>query len=550
MSSILRTSLSLAVFGVLASPSPAQWSYLEEAAFDSQAQFGGNSAFGRAVDLDGDTAVVGVPHPGAGAAGGHVIVYRRSAGVWSQEADLVPTDGAPGDSFGWSVAVEGDTLVAGAAGARIQGQTWAGAAYVFTRTGSTWTERQKLSESVGLQYAAFGCSVDISGSTLVVGADETTYGMEAGRGAAYVYDLQGSSWTEVAKLAGAGTSYGARNGSSVAIDGNRLVIGARTTYEDGGFTIGTGSGYVFLRSGGVWTQEAKLQSTTYQAWAALGTSAAIQGTRVVLGAVGEDSNTGAAYVFEKSGGAWVQTARLTGMGTDASDWFGTSVSVSGSALVVGAYNYDSALPAGNGAVKLFAWDGMHWTERLELLGSVMTSGDTLGESAAIQGDLVIGGSASFGLGQAGKAWIWKLDPPLVEVYCTAKITAQGCVPAIGSTGTPSVSSPQPFLVTAAQLTPQKPGMLFYGFAPNAAPFLGGLLCVKAPLMRTPVQNSGGSLQTACSGSFSYDLNARIQSGADDALVVGEDVYLQYWFRDPQSAIPVGLTDALRCRIQP
>lgn len=550
MSTLYVSRVALAATILLASSASAQWSYLEEAAIDSQAQFGSNCGLGHSVDLDGDTAVVGVPHPGAGGVTGHAVVYRKSNGTWIQEADLVPSDGTTGNYFGMSVGISGDTIVVGASSSYIQGQSAAGAAYVFQRSGSTWTEQQKLFASDFLQGAEFGWSVGISGSTLLVGAPQATYANDGGRGAAYVYQKSGSSWVFLTKLAGVGTTIGARNGSSVAIDGDRLVIGARTTFEDGGTTIGTGSGYVFLRTGGVWTQEAKLQSSSYVAWALLGTSAAIDGTRVVLGAVGEDFNEGAAYVFDRVGASWVQKARLTGLGTDAPDGFGFGVGVSESTVVVGAYGYDNPLPLGSGAVKLFSYDGAQWTERLELLGSVMTTGDTLGESCAIQGDLVIGGSPSIAHGQFGKAWIWNVEPPVVETYCIAKVTGAGCTPAIASSGTPSATLKAPFLVTAAQVTPNQPGMLFYGFGPNGAPFLGGTLCVRAPVTRTPVQNSGGSSNVPCSGHFSFDFNARIQSGIDPALVAGEDIYMQYWFRDPQGPQGVGLTDAIRCRIQP
>jgi hypothetical protein len=140
----------------------------------------------------------------------------------------------------------------------------------------------------------------------------------------------------------------------------------------------------------------------------------------------------------------------------------------------------------------------------------------------------------------------------VSIYCTAKTNSLGCVPAIGSSGTPSATLASPFLVSAAQVRNQKLGLLFYGFAPAATPFLGGLRCIGGPSIRTPVQSSGGNALPAddCSGAHAFDFNARIQSGVDPLLVAGEDVYCQWWTRDPGSAANIGLTDALEIRIQP
>jgi hypothetical protein len=139
----------------------------------------------------------------------------------------------------------------------------------------------------------------------------------------------------------------------------------------------------------------------------------------------------------------------------------------------------------------------------------------------------------------------------VVSYCQAKASSIGCVPSIASSGTPSASSAQPFYVTCDQVLSGKSGLLFYGYGPAALHFQGGTKCVGAPTRRTPVQGSGGSFPpTDCSGSYAYDFNARIQSGVDPLLTAGQDVYAQYWYRDPQAAGSTGLSDALAFTIQP
>jgi hypothetical protein len=126
--------------------------------------------------------------------------------------------------------------------------------------------------------------------------------------------------------------------------------------------------------------------------------------------------------------------------------------------------------------------------------------------------------------------------PAAQIYCTAKVNSLGCTPAIAASGTASYTNAAPFTISAANELNQKSGLLFYGFAPSSAPFQGGIKCVAPPTLRSAIQNSGGSASGSdCSGSYSYDFNARIQSFADPLLVPGEEVFAQYWSRDPQSA---------------
>lgn len=121
-------------------------------------------------------------------------------------------------------------------------------------------------------------------------------------------------------------------------------------------------------------------------------------------------------------------------------------------------------------------------------------------------------------------------------YCTSQRNSAGCQPRVFASGTPSASAPAPFLVTCADVVNQKAGLFFYGPGRQSTPFGGGLMCATLPLRRTPAQTSGGSVSgTDCSGAFSFDLNAWIQSGADPALQPGVALFGQYWSRDPAAA---------------
>jgi hypothetical protein len=137
------------------------------------------------------------------------------------------------------------------------------------------------------------------------------------------------------------------------------------------------------------------------------------------------------------------------------------------------------------------------------------------------------------------------------VYCTSKTNSKGCAPKIGFTGCPSVTAPTPCNITGVQFLNKKSGLLFYGHQPNGAAFQGGHLCVKLPLVRAGVQNSGGSpTGSDCTGTYAYDFNARIQSGIDPTLVVGAPIYMQWWSRDPNSASLTSLSNGLSLTIGP
>jgi len=136
-------------------------------------------------------------------------------------------------------------------------------------------------------------------------------------------------------------------------------------------------------------------------------------------------------------------------------------------------------------------------------------------------------------------------PPVV--YCTAKINSQFCLPSVSTIGFASTTSAAPFLIQATNIISQKQGLLFYGYAPSATPFQGGVLCVATPLRRLAAQNSGGSASGAdCTGAFSYDFNARIASGVDSLIQnVGQQVNAQFWSRDPQDPFTTNLTNAVQ-----
>jgi len=180
--------------------------------------------FGQSVALRGDTVVVGALDDGAGQYSGSVYVFVRSGTTWSEQAKLTASDATADDQFGWSVALSGDTAVVGARVDDVGGQN-SGSAYVFVRSGTTWSQQAKLTASDAAADDFFGASVALSGGIAVVGAKQND---DAGQnsGSAYVFARSGTGWTEQAKLTASDAAFGGSFGSSVALSGETAVVGS------------------------------------------------------------------------------------------------------------------------------------------------------------------------------------------------------------------------------------------------------------------------------------------------------------------------------------
>ncbi len=216
------------------------------------------------------------------------------------EQKLTALDAAVNDRFGISVSVSGDTAVIGTYG----DDSYSGSAYVFIRSGGTWTQQAKLTALDAAAGDRFGTSVSVSGDTAVIGA----YNDDGGTGSAYVFVRSGTTWTQQVKLTASDAAADDLFGYSVSVSGDTAVVAAR--YDDG---IGTNSGsaYVFVRSGTTWTQQAKFTASDAAAQDYFGTSVSVSGDTAVIGAYNDDGGTGSAYVFVRSGTTWTQQAKLT-----------------------------------------------------------------------------------------------------------------------------------------------------------------------------------------------------------------------------------------------
>ncbi len=328
--------------------------------------------FANSVAISGSTAVVGAPFKNSET--GAAYVFVRSGTAWSQQAELTASDAAVNDRLGWSVAISGSTVVVGAPNKNSN----TGAAYVFVRSGTAWSQQGKLTASDAAVNDTFGWSVAISGSTAVVGAP----GRSGSTGATYAYVRSGTVWSQQAELIAADGADFDEFGVSVGISGSTAVMGARVKNSN------AGAAYVFVRSGTVWSQQAELTAADGAANDYFGTSVAISGSIVVVGAPSKNSSTGAAYVFVRSGTVWSQQAGLTAADGASGDSFGTSVAISGTTAMVGAPNEDSS----TGAAYVFARSGTAWPQQAKLTAADATTGDQFGYWVGISGPTAVVGA--------------------------------------------------------------------------------------------------------------------------------------------------------------
>ena len=371
--------------------------------------------FGLAVAVDGDTIVVGARSDDDNASNaGSAYVFVGSGSTWIQQAKLTASDASSPANFGISVAIDGDTAVIGAWDAH-GGGLFDGAAYVFVRTGTTWTEQAILTASDGTTGDKFGSSVAISGETVLVGAywsdDPPTQS-----GSAYVFVRSGTTWSQEAELGASDNAANDRFGFAVALDGDTAVIGA-VFDDDAGDN--SGSAYVFTRSGTAWTEDAKLTASDAAAGDAFGYRIDVNGATAIIGAIADDddgSSSGSAYVFVLDGGSWDEEAKLVASDGGAAQNFGRDIAVDGNLAVVGASG------GGKDTAYLFKRSGTTWNEDTKLKASDADAfSEFFGAEIGFDGVTVVIGAWRDDKGDnSGSAYVFELDPVIVAVAIDIK----------------------------------------------------------------------------------------------------------------------------------
>ena len=375
----------------LAIPSVASWAQRQKITSSPR---GVGAQFANAVAINGSTMVVGARFDSTTASqAGAAYVYVLSGGIWTQQGVLLANDGAAGDKFGYSVAISEDTIVVGSYNDDSPLSN-AGSAYVFVRSGTTWTFQQKLTANDAAADDQYGIAVAVAGPTVFVGANFSNQPSNSDAGAVYRYTQSGTVWTQVQKLIPVGgVILGDHFGESLAVSGNKLAVGSPGA--DIPFTA-AGSVYVFVESGGAYIQQDKISIGSGANGDSFGNSVAIEGNTLVGGAlqytpiVGQPA-FGAAYVYEFNGSAWVSQGRLTASDGASADRFGYSVAVSNNVIAVGAREDDTAAGPDAGSAYVFTRESATWTQQPKLAPTDPFNGDRFGASVALSfGNLVVG----------------------------------------------------------------------------------------------------------------------------------------------------------------
>jgi hypothetical protein len=507
---------------------------------------GAGDGFPGALALDGDRLLVGRPnHSPHGIQSGEVLEFSHSAGTWVQVDAFAPNDGQDYDSFGFALALDGDRVAVGAAEDDDVTEN-SGAVYVFEHVGSNWVQTAKIKTNGPGFYNYLGGSVALSGDRIAAGAEGA--GLS---GAVYIFERSAGAWTQKAKLTDPSLGTDAGFGVSLSMTGERLLIGAWFAPSS---SVQSGAAYVFDKIGSVWIQSAVLTLAAPMSLDRFGTAVALRNDVAVVSAPLRDlvaPDSGGVYVFRHIAGAWQLESTLAGASAGWGDLIGNFLAFDGDRILASAEGHDAGNPD-IGAAYLFQYDGTGWFEAAELRAGDPHDTDHFGRGVALENEHALVGApfADAPAGSSGALYVFDLGC-VADIYCTPKVNSAGCVPTIGFQGQASASSATPFLVTAHRVLNNKSGVLFYGYSPASQPFQGGIRCIAPPLRRTPFQNAGGNPPPDdCSGQYVMTSMHASRVAWDPALVAGVDVFAQHWTRDPAITSTTGLTDALRFEIAP
>jgi hypothetical protein len=373
----------------------------------SQATAGSDLAY--ALAIEGSRVVTG--SPGEDAQAGAVYLHQCQQAACSAPVRIAPVDLSSGDQFGLALALSGDTLAVASVGQN------PAAVYVYTEAAGHWTLQSRLQAPEGLLSTGFGRALALQGNRLLVGAD----GASNDAGAVYVYTRSGSNWLQEQRLIASPAMPGERFGSSVSLSGDVALIGAPRRPTPGAGNHANGAAFVFTRSLGVWNQQAMLTAATPGNGDSFGSSLSLQGSRALIGAPLAGNGIGGVYVFESAAGIWSQQAMLAALAGVNGDRFGGSVALAGDTALVGAPFARGSC----GAARMFRRINGSWLETAAPAVSTSGYGELLGWSVAGDGQRwAIGGPGADD--HRGAAW-W-IDPveqifssgfeSVAEIACT------------------------------------------------------------------------------------------------------------------------------------
>ncbi len=514
------------------------------------------------MDISGDGRRLAVGVPGAPQLGfevGAVYALTDFGTPQQREHILLPSIAIPNRRLGTSLAMSanGHVLVSGAPGWMFGSP---GLAFVFRYNGRTWDEEFVVS-SLWPDEIGFSVEVSDDGNLIVVGAPSRSPWANYVPGAVEVYRRSAGNWVHEATVFPTDQIYSYRVGLSISLSGDGKVLAMRAKAAVS--SIQSSSIYIYENVGNSWVQRAKLFDPTGLPNASFGMALELD-QRGELLAAGDTANSqlfykqGAVHLFRRTGSLWAYESTLYPSAASINGYFGTSIALNSPTdrMLVGA---PGQLYAGiySGVVEEFELTAGGWQARGVHAGPSPSFDSLFGRVVAMSatgGAWVTAEPLADQFGpDFGAVHLYEATCLTPQVYCTAQTNTLGCLPAIEAQGTPSVSSSSGFRIAARNVRNRQNGMLIYGTSGRAAlPWLGGTLCVAAPLRRTPLVNSGGSLAPAndCSGALVRDFNAWAFASNDPELFAGQHVRAQFYSRDPGAQANLNLSDAVEFYLEP
>ncbi len=369
---------------------------------------GSGDKFGSSVSLSGDRILIGATDYDSvnnGSGSGAAYIFDFDGSLWQESTILTATAGSSGDALGNAVSLDGNqALVAARNFDDNNNGINTGAAYLFELSGSTWSQTHQFLASDGIDNDDFGSDVSISAGRVLIGADQTNEGFNAA-GSAYVYNFDGTLWIET-KLLAPDAATGNRFGGTVSIENNRLLVGALNGEISGN---DTGSVYIFDYSTGInmweFTQEVAADDITGSSFFA--SSIALSGDKLIVGNFNDSDNgsqSGAAYVFELNG-TWQQTQKVVTQGAVGDD-FGYSITLDGNRALIGA-PLDGENGLNTGAAYIFDYVNGQWLAPIKLLASDLST--NFGSSVDLEGDNAIIAANEVNTLSQGKVYFFNYD---------------------------------------------------------------------------------------------------------------------------------------------
>jgi hypothetical protein len=499
--------------------------------------------FGDRFALSGNELFVGSPGADTpfGPYSGGVFRWVRSGGTWSLAEFLYADHFTNGKNFGYGIAAAGDHLLVSSYSDNEAG-ILAGAVYAFERGPSGFAQSQKLIPSTARNSTYAGFAVAADRDWLVVG------GVDLGHldvGNAWVFRFVGGAWVEKQELFPSDGTFALRFGAAVDIDEDRLVVCAPAWAPSGQIWIG--SAYVYEFDGSAWTETAHIVAPDGVQFDAFGSSVALDGDRILFSATGDDENgvqSGSVYVYEYVGGAWQLATKLVSNDAQQGDIFGSSLDLQGDSAVIGQA-WDGDLGAKAGAGYLFVKGASGWKQKQRFTAPDPQPDHQFGHWARIDGGTVVFSAyrdATWGV-QSGADYVFEIGGEATNT-CVSEPNSTGVAAEITYTGTLSTSD-DTFTLHAQNLPPNKYGVFFYGPNPGQVPFGNGWLCTLAGSvgifrLNPPTKaDANGHLARA------IDFDVAPAGAGAGAITSGSTWHFQCWYRDPTVGAGYDLTDGLR-----